>query len=248
MNNCDLNLKHVIIKYNQLNNWEIAMHNYKILIIEDDKIIAESIKKHLEKWEYRVHCVIDFKEIISEVTTFKPELILLDITLPFYNGFYWCNEIRKFTEIPIIFISSTDDKMNIVMAMDMGGDDFIAKPFDLTVLTAKINALLRRSYSFKPNVNVIEYNGVMLNLSNAEVSKGDRSIELTKNEFKIMQILMENAGEVVSRETIMIHLWDSESFIDDNTLTVNLTRIRKKLSQIGVKDYIITKKGMGYLV
>ena len=225
------------------------MSNYKILIIEDDKIIAESIKKHLEKWEYRVHCVTDFKEVISEVTTFKPGLILLDITLPFYNGFYWCNEIRKFTKIPIIFISSADDKMNIVMAMDMGGDDFISKPFDLTVLTAKINALLRRSYSFlKTNINVIEHKGVMLNLSNTEISNGDKSIELTKNEFKIIQLLMENAGEMVSRDTIMIHLWDSDSFIDENTLTVNLTRIRKKLSQIGVNDYITTKKGMGYLV
>lgn len=224
------------------------MSNYKILIIEDDRIIAESIKKHLEKWDYKIYCVTDFKEVIREVIGFKPELILLDITLPFYNGFYWCNEIRKFTKIPIIFISSADDKMNIVTAMDMGGDDFISKPFDLAVLTAKINALLRRSYSFKANVNVIEHKGVILNLSNMEVSNLDKSIELTKNEFKIMQLLMENAGEMVSRDTIMMHLWDSESFIDDNTLTVNLTRIRRKLSQIGVNDYIITKKGMGYLV
>ena len=224
------------------------MSNYKILIIEDDRIIAESIKKHLEKWDYKIYCVTDFKEVIREVIGFKPELILLDITLPFYNGFYWCNEIRKFTKIPIIFISSADDKMNIVTAMDMGGDDFISKPFDLAVLTAKINALLRRSYSFKANVNVIEHKGVILNLSNTEIANGDKSIELTKNEFKIMQLLMENAGQMVSRDTIMIHLWDSESFIDDNTLTVNLTRIRRKLSQIGVNDYIITKKGMGYLV
>lgn len=224
------------------------MGNYKILIIEDDRIIAESIKKHLEKWDYKIYCVTDFKEVIREVIGFKPELILLDITLPFYNGFYWCNEIRKFTKIPIIFISSADDKMNIVTAIDMGGDDFISKPFDLAVLTAKINALLRRSYSFKANVNVIEHKGVILNLSNMEVSNLDKSIELTKNEFKIMQLLMENAGEMVSRDTIMMHLWDSESFIDDNTLTVNLTRIRRKLSQIGVNDYIITKKGMGYLV
>lgn len=224
------------------------MSNYKILIIEDDKIIAESIKKHLEKWEYRVHCVTDFKEVISEVTTFKPELILLDITLPFYNGFYWCNEIRKFTKIPIIFISSADDKMNIVMAMDMGGDDFISKPFDLTVLTAKINALIRRSYSFKANANLIEHKGLILNLSNTNISKGDKAVELTKNEFKIMQLLMENAGEIVLRDTIMLHLWDSESFIDDNTLTVNLTRLRKKISEIGINDYIITKKGLGYLI
>ena len=224
------------------------MSMYKILIVEDDNVIADSIKKHLEKWEYQVHCVTDFKEVLKDVTSFKPELILLDITLPFYNGFYWCNEIRKLTKVPIIFISSADDKMNIVMAMDMGGDDFIAKPFDLTVLTAKINAMLRRSYSFKTNLNILEHKGVILNLSNAVLSKGENSVELTKNEFKIMKLLMENAGEMVKRDTIMIHLWDSDSFIDDNTLTVNLTRIRKKLSQIGAEDYIETKKGIGYMV
>lgn len=224
------------------------MSKYKILIVEDDNVIADSIKKHLEKWEYQVHCVTDFKEVLKDVTSFKPELILLDITLPFYNGFYWCNEIRKLTKVPIIFISSADDKMNIVMAMDMGGDDFIAKPFDLTVLTAKINAMLRRSYSFKANLNILEHKGVILNLSNAVLSKGENSVELTKNEFKIMKLLMENAGEMVKRDTIMIHLWDSDSFIDDNTLTVNLTRIRKKLSQIGAEDYIETKKGIGYMV
>lgn len=224
------------------------MNNYKILIIEDDNVIAESIKKHLEKWEYQVQCVTDFKEVLRDVTSFKPELIILDITLPFYNGFYWCGEIRKFTKVPILFISSADDKMNIVMAMDMGGDDFVSKPFDLTVLTAKINALLRRSYSFNTNLNILEHNGVILNLSDAIISNGDKSVELTKNEFKIMQLLMENAGEMVKRDTIMINLWDSDSFIDDNTLTVNLTRIRKKLSQIGVDDYIITKRGIGYLI
>lgn len=224
------------------------MNNYKILIVEDDNVIAEAIKKHLEKWEYQVQCVTDFKEVLRDVTSFKPELILLDITLPFYNGFYWCSEIRKFTKVPIIFISSADDKMNIVMAMDMGGDDFVSKPFDLTVLTAKINALLRRSYSFNINLNILEHNGVILNLSDAIISNGDKNIELTKNEFKIMQLLMENAGEMVKRDTIMINLWNSDSFIDDNTLTVNLTRIRKKLSQIGVDDYIITKRGIGYLI
>lgn len=224
------------------------MNNYKILIIEDDNVIAESIKKHLERWEYQVQCLTDFKEVLRDVTSFKPELIILDITLPFYNGFYWCSEIRKFTKVPIIFISSADDKMNIVMAMDMGGDDFVSKPFDLTVLTAKINALLRRSYSFNTSLNILEHNGVILNLSDAIISNGDKNIELTKNEFKIMQLLMENAGEMVKRDTIMINLWDSDSFIDDNTLTVNLTRIRKKLSQIGVDDYIITKRGIGYLI
>lgn len=225
-----------------------TMNNYKILIVEDDNVIAEAIKRHLERWEYQVRCVTDFKEVLQDVTGFKPELILLDITLPFYNGFYWCKEIRKFTKVPIIFISSADDKMNIVMAMDMGGDDFVSKPFDLTVLTAKINALLRRSYSFKTNLNLLEHKGVILNLSNSVLSNGDEHVELTKNEFKIMQLLMENAGSMVKRDTIMINLWDDDSFIDDNTLTVNVTRIRKKLSQIGMEDYIITKKGIGYMV
>lgn len=224
------------------------MDKYKILIVEDDNVIAQSIKKHLEKWEYQVYCVTDFREVISDITNFNPELILLDITLPFYNGFYWCKEIRKLSKIPIIFISSADDKMNIVMAMDMGADDFITKPFDLTVLTAKINALLRRSYSFNTSLNILKHKDVILNLSNAVISKGDSNVELTKNEFKIIQLLMENAGEMVKRDTIMIHLWDSDSFIDDNTLTVNLTRIRKKLSQIGAENYIITKKGIGYMV
>lgn len=224
------------------------MNNYKILIVEDDTVIAEAIQRHLEKWAYQVRCVTDFKEVLKDVTGFKPELILLDIALPFYNGFYWCREIRKLTKVPILFISSADDKMNIVMAMDMGGDDFVSKPFDLTVLTAKVNALLRRSYSFNTNLNVLEYKGVLLNLADAILSKGDAHVGLTKNEFKIMQLLMENAGSMVQRDTIMIHLWDDDSFIDDNTLTVNVTRIRKKLSQIGVEEYIITKKGIGYMV
>lgn len=224
------------------------MNNYKILIVEDDSVIADTIKGHLEKWGYEVKCVTEFKEVTKDVISFSPELILLDIMLPFYNGFYWCSEIRKISKAPIIFVSSADDNMNIVMAMDMGGDDFISKPFDLSVLTAKINAILRRSYSFKGQVNVIEYNDIILNLSDTVVSKGDKRIELTKNEFRILQLLMENAGEMISRDTIMVHLWESDSFIDDNTLTVNVTRIRKKLKEIGVDDLIKTKKGIGYYI
>lgn len=224
------------------------MNQYKIQIIEDDLVIAESIKRHLEKWEYQVNIANDFKEIVKEVSDFKPELILLDISLPFYNGFYWCKEIRKFSKIPIIFISSADDNMNIVMAMDMGADDFISKPFDLTVLTAKVGAMLRRSYSFKGQVNVLENKGVILNLADGVISKGEESATLTKNEFKILQLLMENAGEMVTRETIMIQLWESDNFVDDNTLTVNITRIRKRLNEIGADHYIVTKKGIGYLV
>lgn len=224
------------------------MPDYKILIVEDDAVIAQSEKEHLEKWNFTVYCTENFKDIVSEAAKFLPDLILLDVKLPYYNGFYWCSEIRKFSKVPIIFVSSADEDMNIVMAMDMGGDDFISKPFALPVLTAKINALLRRSYSFMGQMNLLEHNGLRLNLSDAEVFYENKSIKLSRNEFKILQLLMENAGEMVSRDTIMIQLWESESFIDDNTLTVNVARIRKKLNDIGAANYITTKKGIGYLV
>ncbi|MCI9427714.1 MAG: response regulator transcription factor [Eubacterium sp.] len=224
------------------------MPDYKILIVEDDEAIAQTEKEHLEKWNFLVRCASDFKGIVSEVADFTPDLILLDVKLPYYNGFYWCSEIRKFSKVPIIFVSSADDDMNIVMAMDMGGDDFISKPFALSVLTAKINALLRRSYSFTGQMNLLEHKGLRLNLADAEIFYGEKSAQLSRNEFKILQLLMEHAGKMVSRDTIMMQLWESDSFIDDNTLTVNVARIRKKLNDIGAIDYIITKKGIGYLV
>lgn len=224
------------------------MTGYKILIVEDDEAIAQTEKEHLEKWDYHVHCVENFRNILSDVEKFQPDLILMDVKLPFYNGFYWCAQIRKFSKIPIVFVSSADEDMNIVMAMDMGGDDFISKPFALPVLTAKINAMLRRSYSFKGQVNILEHKNLRLNLSDGVAMYEDTSVSLTRNELKILQLLMENAGEMVTRDTIMMQLWESESFIDDNTLTVNVARIRKKLKDIGAFDYIITKKGIGYLV
>lgn len=224
------------------------MAKYRILIVEDDEIIAKMEKEYLEKWEYNVFCVSDFKNILNDVSEQKPDLILMDVQLPYYNGFYWCSEIRKFSKVPIMFVSSKNDEMNIVMAMDMGGDEFIEKPFSFPVLTAKINALLRRSYSFKGQINMLEHKNVRLNLLNAIVFYGEQQVELTKNEFKILQILMENAGEMVTREQIMQQLWEDDSFIDDNTLTVNVTRIRKKLRSIGVEEFIMTKKGIGYFI
>ena len=220
---------------------------YKILIIEDDKTIANILMEHLLKWEYEVTCADDFKNIKELVIQANPHLILLDIMLPFFNGFYWCNEIRKISNAPIIFISSASDNMNIVMAMNMGGDDFIAKPFDLDVLTAKIQAVIRRTYSIQGQMNIIEHKGLILNLSDTTLSYEGKKIELTKNEYKILQLIMENIGRVVSRDKIIEKLWESESFIDDNTLTVNMTRLRKKLEDIGLNDFIKTKKGMGYL-
>lgn len=221
---------------------------YRIFCVEDDETIGKMIKKHLEKWNFEVHVAEDLSQIMTEFAAFDPQLVLMDIRLPFYNGYYWCTEIRKVSKVPVIFLSSVADNMNIVMAMNMGGDDFIEKPFDLNVLTAKIQALLRRSYSFQGNVNVIEHQGLLLNLSDATVLYEGEKIDLTKNEYRILQCLMERAGKIVSREDIITKLWEDDSFIDDNTLTVNMTRLRKKLDKAGLSDLILTKKGIGYLL
>ena len=221
---------------------------YKILIVEDDMAIAKSMKNCLNGWNYETELITDFKDITSEFIKFEPHLVLLDISLPFFNGYYWCSEIRRISKVPIIFISSMSDNMNIIMAVNMGGDDFIPKPFDLNILVAKVQALLRRTYSFGGKMDIIEHNGVVLNLSSAAVEYENNRIELTKNEFKILQILLENVEKVVPRDVIMTRLWESDSYIDDNTLTVNVTRLRKKLSDAGIYDFIKTKKGIGYMV
>lgn len=221
---------------------------YKILIVEDDSVIAQALASHLSKWNYNTRCIEDFKNIIEEFDQYEPQLVLLDIMLPFFNGFHWCQEIRKVSEVPIIFLSSANDNMNIVMAMNMGGDEFIEKPFDLHVVTAKVQAILRRSYSFQGTLNVMEYHGAVLNLNDATLVNGEQKLELTKNEFRILQMLLENAGKIVSRDSIITRLWESDEFIDDNTLTVNIARLRKKLEQIGLEQMIRTKKGIGYMV
>lgn len=221
---------------------------YKILIVEDDETIAGGLKTHLEKWNYQTECMTDFKDVMGKFLEFEPQLVLLDIVLPFFNGFHWCQEIRKISKVPIIFLSSVNDNMNIVMAMDMGGDEFIEKPFDLNVVTAKVQAVLRRTYEFRGTADIMEWNGAILNLADATVLYQDQKQELTKNEFKILQMLLENTGKIVSRESIMTRLWDSNEFIDDNTLTVNVARLRKKMEQIGLGGKIITKKGIGYMV
>ena len=221
---------------------------YKILIVEDDSTIAEMLASHLEKWNYQTTCVRDFKNVMEDFKKADPQLVILDIGLPFYNGFYWCQEIRKLSNVPIIFLSSMNDNMNIVMAMNMGGDEFIEKPFDLNVVTAKVQAVLRRTYEFRGTADIMEWNGAILNLADATVLYQDQKLELTKNEFKILQMLLENTGKIVSRESIMTRLWDSNEFIDDNTLTVNVARLRKKMEQIGLGGKIITKKGIGYMV
>ena len=221
---------------------------YKIMIVEDDLTIARTLKAHLVKWDYDVTYVTDFKDIIGQFKEYYPHIVLLDVMLPFFNGFYWCGEIRKISRVPVMFISSADDNMNVVMAMNMGGDDFIAKPFDLNVLTAKLRAMLRRAYSLQGQINAIEHNGVVLNLNDTTLTFENHRIELTKNDYKILRLLMENKGKVVSRDEIMLTLWECDQFIDDNTLTVNMTRLRKKLSETGLNGFIKTKKGLGYMV
>ena len=219
---------------------------YKIYMVEDDPIIAKTVKNHLESWDYEVTLVSDFSNVAAEAKACNPHLILMDIKLPACNGYYWCQEIRKDSKVPIIFLSSASDNMNIVMAVNMGGDDFIAKPFDLDVLTAKIQALLRRTYDFAGQNTVLEHRGALLNLGDATLICGETRVDLTKNELKILQVLMENKEKIVSRDTLMTKLWESDSFVDENTLSVNVGRLRKKLDAAGLPDFILTKKGIGY--
>lgn len=221
---------------------------HKILIVEDDFTIAGTIAKQLSSWGYQVKCVEDFQNVLQEFAGFDPQLVLMDLSLPFFNGFHWCDEIRKLSQVPILFLSSASDNMNIVMAMSRGADDFISKPFDMGVLVAKVQAMMRRAYSFGGAGSMLEHKGAILNLANTTLTWNGESVELTKNDFRILQILFENAGKVVSREAIMTKLWENDSFIDDNTLTVNMTRLRKKLEAVGLTDFILTKKGLGYRI
>ena len=221
---------------------------YRILIVEDDMDIAHAIKKHLEAWNLQARCVENFADVMTEFSAYNYHLVLMDITLPFFNGYYWCQEIRKVSKVPVLFISSANESMNIVMAMNMDGDEFIEKPFDLNVVTAKVQAVLRRTYEFQGSVDVMQWHGAYLNLADATIEYQKNKMELTKNEFRLFQMLLEHAGKIVSRDALITRLWESDEFIDDNTLTVNMTRLRKKLEQIGLKEVIQTKKGIGYMV
>ncbi len=221
---------------------------YRILLVEDDKVIAEEICNYLRSWDFEVGLIADFTAVMEEFTSFSPHLVLMDVSLPFFNGYHWCTQIRQVSQIPIIFVSSANDNMNIVMAMNMGADDFIAKPFDFQVLSAKVQAMLRRSYSYQGKSELLECKGVLLNTSNGTMDVNGQRVELTKNEFRILQILFTHKGEIVTREAIMNHLWDGDCFVDDNTLAVNMARLRKKLSEYGKEDLVTTKKGQGYLI
>lgn len=221
---------------------------YKILLVEDDEIISKSIKQHLENWGFEVITARDFKNITNEFTECNAHIVLLDLILPFYDGFYWCKEIRKISNVPIVFVSSASDNMNIVMAVNMGGDDFISKPFNVSVLLAKIQAILRRTYDMSSSISILEHKGIILNLNDFTLSYLDKSMELTKNEFRILETLLVNKGKIVSRDTLMMKLWQDDNYVEENTLTVNVTRLRKKLEDLGIDDFIKTKVGCGYII
>ncbi len=222
---------------------------YKILIIEDDKALCKNIKEGISKWGFEPFSIENFENILEEFAEYNPHLIVMDINLPYFDGFYWCKKIRKISKVPIIFLSSRNSNMDIIMAVNMGGDDFVTKPFSMDILLAKIQAILRRTYSYGENEgNIIECNKAILNISDGTLTYDDESIELTKNEFKILHLLMKNKGKIISRDRIMRVLWESEYFISENTLTVNVNRLRKRLEEVGLKDFIITKKSQGYMI
>lgn len=221
---------------------------YRLLIIEDDKGIAEAIKTQAEMWGMQAHMLTNFRDVMAEFAKVDPHIVLLDIGLPFFNGYHWCGEIRKVSKVPIIFISSASDNMNMIMAMNMGADDFIAKPFDQSFLIAKLQALLRRTYDFSASVPVLEHRGALLHTGEQSLMYGEEKISLSKNEYRILFVLMENKGRVVSREKLMEQLWETDCFVDENTLSVNVNRLRKRLESAGLSDFIKTKFGVGYLI
>lgn len=218
----------------------------RILLVEDDRIISQLVAKNLTNWGYQVQEVQDFQTVLDQISNFQPHLILLDIGLPFFNGYYWCQEIRKTSRVPIMFLSSHDQPMDIVMAINMGADDYVTKPFEMTVLLAKIQGLLRRTYDFVGEQSVLWFEEISLDLKTMQVSYEQVVEELTRNEFQILRVLFEHGKEVVSREELMRELWNSDIFVDDNTLSVNIARLRKKLAELGLPDLIMTKKGVGY--
>ncbi len=221
---------------------------YQIFVVEDDPVIARQVAGYLRDWGYQVQEARDFDNIMAEFAAFQPHLVLLDLKLPKYNGFHWCREIRKVSTAPILFITSAADNFNIVSAMNMGADDLIAKPFDLHVLSAKVEALLRRAYGYGAAAQVMAYGDLIYSPADAAVQKGEERAELTRNENRILQTLLVSRGAIVSRDTLMVRLWESDSYIDENTLTVNVARLRKKLEGLGMDNMIQTKKGMGYLI
>jgi len=223
-------------------------HNYRIFLVEDDPVIARVVQNHLEGWGYVTQCATDFSDVLTQFTDFDPQLVLLDISLPFFNGYHWCTQIRAVSRVPVVFLSSASENMNIVMAMNMGADDFIAKPFDLDVLTAKVQALLRRTYDFAPAEPVLSHRGAVLQTGGQSLLVNGEKLPLSKNEYRILWTLLKEKGKIVSRERLMEALWQTDSFVDENTLSVNMARLRKKLDGAGLAGFIATRVGAGYLV
>lgn len=222
---------------------------FKVLIVEDDVKIRDIILENMQKWGYEGMIVEDFDKVMERFAEYQPQLVLMDINLPAFDGFYWCGKMREISKVPILFISSRNSNMDIIMAVNMGGDDFVQKPFSLDVLLAKVNALLRRTYAYMDvEASVLEHQGVVLNIKDSCVLYQNQKLELTKNEFRILYILMKNSSKIVSRDEIMRKLWEDESFVDDNTLTVNINRLRKDLGDMGLDDFIKTKRGQGYII
>lgn len=221
---------------------------YKMLIVEDDPMIADEVAAQIEPWGIEAKKADDLRNVMQVFAKFQPHIVLLDISLPFFNGYHWCEQIRAVSKVPVIFISSASDNMNIIMAMNLGADDFVSKPFDMNVLTAKVRALLRRTYDFGASVPLLEHKGAILNTGDGSLSVNGEKVSLSKNEYRILLCLMENKGKTVSREKLMERLWQTDQFIDENTLTVNVNRLRKKLDAAGLADFIETKFGVGYIV
>ncbi|AZV61106.1 response regulator transcription factor [Peribacillus frigoritolerans] len=222
---------------------------FKIMIVEDDEKIRKIVADTLTKWKYDVVGIMEFDHILDDFEKFQPDLVLLDINLPTFDGFYWCQQIRAISSVPILFLSSRNQNMDIIMAINMGGDDFIQKPFDLDVLVAKISALLRRIYTYQNGHNLkLSHRDLSLHVTNSTIQFEEQSIELSRNEFIILQLMMRRIGKIVPREDLMQALWNDEQFVDDNTLTVNVNRLRRKITGVGLEDFIVTRKGMGYLI
>ncbi|KJU72192.1 response regulator transcription factor [Clostridium baratii] len=221
---------------------------YNITIIEDSDTIREELKKLLSKYGYNINTPTNFENIIEEVHSSKPDLILLDINLPYFDGYHICREIRKTSKVPIIIVTSRNSDMDELMSMNLGADDFVTKPYNTQILLVRIEALLRRTYGREEQSNKLTYKNFELDLSKGILVSGDKKLEITKNEIKILSYLIEHKGEIVSREDLMEHLWNSDYYVDDNTLSVNVTRIRKKLQELGIENVIETRRGLGYIM
>ncbi|MFJ8260817.1 response regulator transcription factor [Rummeliibacillus sp. NPDC094406] len=221
---------------------------FNIFLIEDDEAISQLIKKHFLQWDMQVEGPDDFKHVMTTFHKIQPQLVIIDIQLPAFDGFHWCREIRSITKVPILFLSSRDQPMDMVMAMQMGADDYIQKPFNMDVLIAKVQAILRRTYDYtEETVEHVLWNDATIEYSTSTITKNNKTIELTKNEQFILRVLLEHKDQIVSRDDLMRKLWDDERFVNDNTLTVNVNRLRSKLEDLSLTDVIVTKKGLGYM-